>query len=368
MVIDMKYWNKILKKIIYFVCLILLIFIVLKLACFFMPFIVALIIANMIEPMVRFINKKFKLIRKTSAIISIVLVFVFLVGVIIASSVVIVSEVSNLLKNFETFGNNIFHNVETFSNFLKLEDVNVSDDVKNLIIDATNDLLAHVLDYIKNFLIDILNLITQIPIFVIYLVITILATYFISTDRLGILDDLEQKIPKRWIRKANKYFKSTVSVLGKYLKAELILIFISFIEVLIGLYIFKMIGLNVKSPFLIALGIGFVDLLPILGSGTVMLPWGVIEIIMGNVELGLAVIGLLIFISLVRQFLEPKIVSSHLGIHPLYTLISMYIGFKISGVLGLLIGPIVLIIILNFFNENNKRFSLVVNEDEGEDG
>lgn len=100
MVIDMKYWNKILKKIIYFVCLILLIFIVLKLACFFMPFIVALIIANMIEPMVRFINKKFKLIRKTSAIISIVLVFVFLVGVIIASSVVIVSEVSNLLKNF----------------------------------------------------------------------------------------------------------------------------------------------------------------------------------------------------------------------------------------------------------------------------
>ena len=129
-----------------------------------------------------------------------------------------------------------------------------------------------------------------------------------------------------------------------------------------------MIGLNVKSPFLIALGIGFVDLLPILGSGTVMLPWGVIEIIMGNVELGLAVIGLLIFISLVRQFLEPKIVSSHLGIHPLYTLISMYIGFKISGVLGLLIGPIVLIIILNFFNENNKRFSLVVNEDEGEDG
>ena len=129
-----------------------------------------------------------------------------------------------------------------------------------------------------------------------------------------------------------------------------------------------MIGLNVKSPFLIALGIGFVDLLPILGSGTVMLPWGVIEIIMGNVELGLAVIGLLIFISLVRQFLEPKIVSSHLGIHPLYTLISMYIGFKISGVLGLLIGPIVLIIILNFFNENNKRFCLVVNEDEGEDG
>lgn len=366
MVIDMKYWNKILKRIVYLVCLLFLIFVVLKLACFFMPFIVALIIANMIEPAVRLVSKKFKLIRKTSAVIVIVLFFAFLVGIIIASSVVIVSEVSSLLKNFETFGNGVFHNVEAISNFLKLEDVKVSDDVKNLIINATNELLAHVLDYIKNFGIGVLNMITQIPIFVIYLVITILATYFISTDRLGILDDMEQKVPRKWIKKANKYFKSTVSVLGKYLKAELVLILISFIEVLVGLYIFKAVGLNVRSPFLIALGIGFVDLLPILGSGTVMVPWGVAEIIMGNVTLGVSVIGLLIFISLVRQFLEPKIVSSHLGIHPLYTLISMYVGFKFSGVIGLLIGPVVLIIVLNFFDQNNRSFSLVIDEDRDE--
>ena len=125
---------------------------------------------------------------------------------------------------------------------------------------------------------------------------------------------------------------------------------------MIGLYIFKFVGLNVKSPFLIALGIGFVDLLPILGSGTVMLPWGIIEIIMGDVTLGICIIGLLVFISLVRQFLEPKIVSTHLGIHPLYTLISMYIGFKFSGIIGLLIGPIVLIIVMNFFSSSKAIF------------
>lgn len=77
---------------------------------------------------------------------------------------------------------------------------------------------------------------------------------------------------------------------------------------------------------------------------------------MGDVTLGICIIGLLVFISLVRQFLEPKIVSTHLGIHPLYTLISMYIGFKFSGIIGLLIGPIVLIIVMNFFSSSKAIF------------
>lgn len=356
MIIDMGYWNKIIKKILYIILVFLMVFVILKLACFFMPFLIALVIANLIDPLIKFISKKTKLVRKASAIISLILIFAILIGIIILFGTAIISETSNLLKDFGSFGNNVFDGVEEISNFLKLENLNVSPEVKNIINDASNELISHMLEYLKNFLIRILNMITQIPIFVIYFVITILATYFICTDRLSILDDLEQKIPKSWLRKANKHFKSTTLILGKYLKAELILIFISFILVLIGLYVFKIIGLNIESPFLIALGIGFVDLLPILGSGTVMLPWGIIEIIMGNVTLGICVIGLLIFISLVRQFLEPKIVSTHLGIHPLYTLISMYIGFKFSGIIGLLIGPIVLIIVINFFSSSKVIF------------
>ena len=356
MIIDMCYWNKIIKRILYSIFTFFMVFVVLKLACFFMPFLIALIIANLIDPIIKFISKKTKLVRKASAVISLILIFAILIGVIILISVATISETSNLLKDFSSFGNNVFNGVAEISNFLKIESLNVSPQVKNIINDATNGLISHMLEYFKNFLIGILNMITQIPVFVIYFVITILATYFICTDRLSILDDLEQKVPKSWLRKANKHFKSTTLVLGKYLKAELILIFISFILVLIGLYIFKFVGLNVKSPFLIALGIGFVDLLPILGSGTVMLPWGIIEIIMGDVTLGVCIIGLLIFISLVRQFLEPKIVSTHLGIHPLYTLISMYIGFKFSGIIGLLIGPIVLIIVMNVFSSSKAIF------------
>ena len=98
-----------------------------------------------------------------------------------------------------------------------------------------------------------------------------------------------------------------------------------------------------------ALFIGFVDALPILGSGTVMIPWAIISAINGDFNLGLAIIILLIIMSVARQILEPKLVSKNIGVHPIFTLIAMYTGFKLIGVIGLLVGPIVLIIIKNIF-------------------
>lgn len=348
------------KKSLYAIILVAAVFLVLKMAYFFMPFFIALIISSVIEPFVKLICKKTTLVRKYSAIIALIIVFSILIGVIIVSTILITSEITNLLSDFPKFGNDIFKSVENVSRFLKLEDVNVSDDVKQFVINTTNEVLGKGLGYLKDFLINFLDLITRIPSFIVYLIITILATYFITTDRILLLDDIEQRVPKKWIRNANNNFQSVISILGKFLKAELTLVFISFILVLIGLYIFEFLGMNVRSPFLIALGIGFVDLLPILGSGTVMLPWGIALIILGDVTLGISVLGLLVLITVVRQVLEPKIVSNNLGIHPLYTLIAMYIGFKMSGVLGLLFGPIILIIIINCLTMYMKYF---VNDD-----
>lgn len=350
MIIDLKHYSKIMKKIIYLILALLVIYIILKLAYFFMPFLIALIIANCIEPLIQIISKKTKLLRKTSAKISLILVFAIIIGIITLSSVIIVSETTELLKNFSNIGKDITGTLERTSDILKLENVNVSSEVKTLVTTSTNELINHTLNYLKTFLTGILNMITKIPAFLIYLVITILATYFICTDRISILDNIEQQVPKHFLRKANNHFKDISKILGKYLKAELILVFISFILVLIGLYIFRAIGLDVKSPFLISLGIGFVDLLPILGSSTAMIPWAIVSIISGDIKLGIAILILLVIISAVRQFIEPRIVSYQLGIHPLYTLIAMYIGFKVSGVIGLLLGPIIMIIIQNLLS------------------
>lgn len=192
-------------------------------------------------------------------------------------------------------------------------------------------------------------MITSIPTIAIYFVVTIMALYLICVDKVYILDQIEHHFPKRWVFKVGKHIKDLTQTLGGYLKAEATLILVSFIISLVGLYILKFAKFNIEFPLLMALFIGFVDALPILGSGTVMIPWAIISGLNGDLKLGIALIILLIIMSTVRQFLEPKLVSKHIGTHPIFTLIAMYTGFKFIGILGMLIGPIILIIIKNVF-------------------
>ena len=143
--------------------------------------------------------------------------------------------------------------------------------------------------------------------------------------------------------------RDLIKTLGGYLKAEASLVLVSFIISLVGLYILEFMNFNISYPLLIALFIGFIDALPILGSGSVMIPWAIISALNGDISLGIAIIVLLIIMSVVRQILEPKLVSKNIGVHPIFTLIAMYTGFKVIGVIGLLIGPIILIIFKNIF-------------------
>ena len=123
------------------------------------------------------------------------------------------------------------------------------------------------------------------------------------------IDQLEHHFPEIWIKKLTKHLREIIKSLGDYLKAEAILVIISFTICLIGLCLFNLIGLKIEFPLLAALGIAFVDALPIFGSATAMIPWAIIEAFNGNIKLSIALIILLIIMSLTKQFLEPKIVS-----------------------------------------------------------
>lgn len=161
MIIDLNQWSKIVKKILYFLFLILIIYIILKLAYFFMPFLIALIIANCIEPLIQNICKKTKLLRKTSAIIALLIIFAIIIGILTLSTFIIISEASDLLKNFGDVGQAVTGTITNISNTLKLENVNISDEVKNLITTNTNELINHALTFLKNFLTNIVDLITR---------------------------------------------------------------------------------------------------------------------------------------------------------------------------------------------------------------
>ena len=332
MVVDVGYWTRVLKRVLMVALTIICVLLSFKLAVFYMPFLIAGIISLLIEPLIKFVNKKTKLTRKTSAVIVLIIVFSIIIGLLIWGITSLIFEASNLLNGVNDYYEKAYTQVQNFINSIDLDKINISEDVTNVIKNSTGDFLKTVSNWVTNALHSLMNIITSIPTIGIYVAVTLLAIYFICTDKLYLLDQIEHHLPKVWVRKMGMHFRELVTTLGNYLKAQVTLVIIDVIIVIIGLFILKLVGFNIEYPVLAALGIAFVDALPILGAGTVMVPWAILCAINGDIRLAVALIVLYAIILILRQFLEPKIVSSHLGIHPIFTLIAMYTGFKFIGV------------------------------------
>lgn len=349
MIIDMNYWGKVVKNIIVLALSILAVYLGFKLAVFYLPFLIAFIISLMIEPAIRFIMRKTKLRRKTSSIIIFMLAIFLIVGLLVWIVVTIVSEASNLLTNLNEYFEKGYLLVQDLFSKIDLSKLQIPENIMNTIQESATEFLGTTVEWAKSALTGAINFLTSIPTIGVYTAVTLLSLYFMCVDKVYMIDQLEHHLPETWVRKVGIHLKSVVKSLGGYLKAELTLVLISFIISVIGLYIFHFVGLNVKYPLLMALIIGFVDLLPIFGSGTFMIPWAVLTACTGDFTLAIAILVLWLIMSMIRQFIEPKIVSGHIGIHPIFTLIAMYTGFQFIGVLGMIIGPIILIILKNIF-------------------
>ncbi len=349
MIVDTRYWTSVLRRIAYVVFLLIFTLISFKLAVFYMPFLIAFILALIIEPLIKKIMNRFKITRRASAIIIFLIVAIIILGILTWAIITIFSEASNLLGGLNEYFDKIGALFNDFSNNFDFDKIHLSNEIKTVIQNSTTTILDTASNWLKNFLNGLVNMVTSLPAIAIYFGITVIALYFISVDRIYILDQMEHHLPKSWVKKMSIHLKDLVESLGSYLKAQAILILVSFVISLVGLYILKIIGFNISYPLLMAIFIGFVDALPILGSGTVMIPWAIISGINGDFNLGLSILLLLILMSVVRQILEPKLVSKHIGVHPIFTLIAMYTGFKFNGVFGLILGPIILIILKNIF-------------------
>lgn len=350
MIIDIGYWTKVAKRLWILFLMIVGTYIIFKLSVFYIPFLIAFILSLLMEPAIKFMMKNWKLKRKTSSIIIFCIVITIIAGGLAWGITTIVSEASDLLQGFNHYFDKAYIKIQEVINELDFSKIQLSDQVSKIFQNSTGEFLDKISVWVRSGLNQLINLVTQIPTIAIYVIITILSLYFICTDKIYMIDQLEHHLPKEWVKKIWVHLKEIVRTLGCYLKAEATLILVSFIISLIGFYIFKLIGLDIEYPLLIALGIAFIDALPILGSGSVMVPWAIIVGLDGNLKLGLAILLLWGLMSIVRQFIEPRIVSHQIGIHPIFTLIAMYTGFRFIGITGMLLGPIILIILKDIFS------------------
>lgn len=259
----MEYKN-ILKKVGSLIIIFIILVISAKLFIFYIPFLIAYIISLLVEPMIKWIHKKTDLSRKVSSILVLVTVFLVLFGLITWGTISLISESTNLLGALNTYLEKAIEQINGLVEKIDMDKLAISGEIKQMIQATSSDVLNTAINFLKNTLTGFLESLKSIPTIAIYVVITILATYFITSDKFYIWDRLEHHVPKKILGKISVKVQKITTSLGSYLKAEMILIGISFIIVLMGLNIFYLMGMNVGYPLLMALFIGFVDALPIL--------------------------------------------------------------------------------------------------------
>jgi sporulation integral membrane protein YtvI len=179
-----------------------------------------------------------------------------------------------------------------------------------------------------------------LPKLFLFLVVTLISLVYFSLD----LEDLNAKIksvlPEKWGKALTSARERILSVGVRYVFSYLSIMGITFSVMLVGFFILK-----VAHPFLLALLIAFFDLFPIIGVGTVVIPWAIIELILGNTGRGIGLLVLFVVNELIRQFAEPKILGKSLDIHPIITLVLIYAAIALFGLKGLLLIPILVALI-----------------------
>ena len=349
MITDVNYYKKVGKRILIVVITLIGLYIAFKLSIFYVPFLIAFTVSLLIEPLIKKIMKITNLTRKSSAIITLIIVFSIIILLLLYGILSLITEITTILENLNNNMDTIENKISNLIYNLNFDNINIPEQIKSIVQNSANNLIGGGTNIVENILTEFISVITNIPKIMICIGITIVATYFVCTDKMYILDQIEHHLPRNWANKFGTKLRKIIKSLGEFLKAEGILVLISFSIILIGLISLSIIGMNVKYPLVIAILIGFIDALPILGAGIIVIPWSIVSAFNGDINLAICLIGLYIIVIVVRQIVEPKVISGHIGIHPIFTLIAMYTGFKVIGIFGMFVGPIVLIILKSLF-------------------
>lgn len=304
------------------------------------PFMIATLISIINEPVVSFLEARAKMSRKLSSIISLTLSISIIAALAVFILFNIYGELIKLQHNLPSYIDSISYLLTGYyskiSSFYDKLPYQVQGSFKeNLIV-----FLPKIQGIITSIAASIISSITSLPRLGIFVTVTLLSSYFISSDKKNIRSFLYKQIPKTSRNSFYNVKTGTLTSIFGYFKAQLIIMTVTFIISTLGFII-----IDTEYSLLMGLITALADGIPLLGSGLVMIPWIIWNFITGNFRMGFGLSSVYLFAVIVRQIIEPKIVSNQTGLHPLATLISMYFGLMIFGITGIFIGPIIMIFI-----------------------
>ena len=345
-----KYCKALVNIAVAVVLLLLAIFLLPRLLVFFLPFVIGWIISMIASPLVLFFEEKLKFKRKAGSAFVIIVVIGLVVTVIylICSNVSdqimgLINDLPSMWKSMEADFMDIGKRMSVFYEKLPL---NVQESF-TVIIEEAGAYIGDLFGHISSPTIAVVgNIAKRVPSVLIGIIMCLLSSYFFVAERNQINDRFHRNAPGFLVERFSMIKRSLLKSVGGYFKAQLKIEVWMYLLLVIGLSILK-----VDYVLLIAFGIAILDLLPFFGTGTVMVPWAIIKILSGDYTVA---IGLLIIWGvgqLARQIIQPKIVGDSVGVAPIPTLFLLFIGYKLSGVIGMILAVPLGLLLYSMYEE-----------------
>ena len=326
----------------------LVVWVGLPLASLLSPFLFALVLAWVLNPAVRWLQRRTNASRKAVSMVLVVLVFAVIGGVLFGLGWIAVDQVRSLFDNRQSLLDELLGGLVSVVN-------SVSGWLGGLVpqgvLTTSEDLVDAFVGWVQGldfsgWLTEMAgqapSMVTSVSNFAVALVVFMMGSYFITGDYPRLRFELADRVPmvaRDFCRLVKDIF---MSAFGGYVKSQLILSAGVFMILTIGF-------LLMRQPYglLLAFGLAVLDFIPIIGSGTMMVPWAVVDMVLGNYGEAAALMSVWGVIALFRRFAEPKILGDQTGLSPILSLVGIYVGMKLGGVLGMVVGPLLLLVCIN---------------------
>lgn len=373
---DVEKKRKSIINVAYYAMIALIFFLVVRYAmgvCF--PIVCAFLIATILQKPKNFLVKKTFLKSGSASVVSlfllifVVIFFIALIGVRAAQEIKgFIDYIGLQIQNIDIFITNIeifvIETIDKLPEFISgtLHDsvVTMFTQVREYLAGQSTELADSItgtlgdsfsLSWITTPLSGVISTAKQIPSILIAVVITLVASCFLTSDYDTIMSFIKRQFPEHKradLSKAKRLLKDTLT---KMAKAYALIMTVTFTEMFIGLTVLQLIGVfNSNYAVIIAIATAIVDIVPVLGTGTILIPWALYNLIVGNFGLAIGLAVIYAVITVIRQIIEPKLVAGQLGLSPFVTICALYLGLKIFGVLGMIIAPI-LVTMLKVLND-----------------
>ncbi|MFZ3102837.1 MAG: sporulation integral membrane protein YtvI [Desulfitobacteriaceae bacterium] len=302
----------------------------------FLPFVLALLLAFLLEPFVVRTMEILRVRRTYAALLSLFStlgILGLLAFMLIARLYTELSDLAISLPDYAHMMDYVTTRINTIEKFLLL-----NPQVQVTLFSSAESILKSVQEWAKTGSLFLLNFLTALPGVFIVFVISIVATLMVSSIFPRVKHFANSLMPRRWHENAQAVSQDLGVAIVGFLRAQVILVSVTALTSILGLAL-------IGNRYAVTLGVltGVLDLVPIVGTGVLYVPWIIGVFVFGSVSEGVKLSVMWLVLVVLRQFLEPKIMSKNIGLHPLPTLISMYVGLQLLGGAGLILGPTLVI-------------------------